>query len=94
MQETNPDVDLFEPLTFLKHCHSLGAGGMQANLGVMTVDAVRRLGDFADQHNLFIDAIIKPPKSKEDESRFESEVKTARDVGVQAARTTIIPGRG
>lgn len=93
MREQNPDFDLFEPLTFLKHCHSLGAGGMQANLGVMTADEVRRLRDFANQQGLFIDAIIAPPKSKEDTSRFESEIRTARDVGVQAARTTIMPGR-
>jgi len=93
MREQKPEFDLFEPLTFLKHCHSLGAGGMQANLGVMASDEVRRLRVFADQHGLFIDAIIKPPKSKDDETRFESEIKTARDVGVQAARTTIIPGR-
>lgn len=93
VREQKPDFDLFEPLTFLRHCHSLGAGGMQANLGVMTSDEVRQLRDFAGQHGLFIDAIIKPPKSKDDLARFESEVKTARDVGVQAARTTIIPGR-
>jgi len=88
-----PEFDLFEPLTFLKHCQSLGAGGMQASLGVMTADEVRELREFAERHDLFIDAIIKPPKSKDDVSRFEAEIKTARDVRVQAARTTIIPGR-
>lgn len=93
LKKEKPDFDLFAPLTFLKHCHSLGAGGMQANLGVMTSGEIGQLRDFADQHGLFIDAIIKPPKDQADTSRFESEVKTARDVGVQAARTTIIPGR-
>lgn len=88
-----PQFDLFEPLTFLKHCHSLGAGGMQASLGIMEADEIQRLRDFAGQHSLFIDAIVKPPKSNEDISRFTAEIKTARDVGVQAARTTIIPGR-
>lgn len=87
------EFDLFEPLTFLKHCHSLGAGGMQASLGVMEADHIQRLRDFAGQHSLFIDAIVKPPKSSDDVSRFTAEIETARDVGVQAARTTIIPGR-
>jgi len=93
LREQDSAFDLFEPLTFLKHCHSLGAGGMQASLGVMEADDVRRLREFADKHDLFIDAIIKPPKDNGDVTRFEGEVKTAREVGVQAARTTIIPGR-
>ena len=93
MRKREADFDLFEPLTFLKHCHSLGAGGMQASLGVMDSGEVRRLRDFAEQHDLFIDAIIKPPKDRDDVSRFEAEVMTAKAVKVQAARTTIIPGR-
>jgi 3-oxoisoapionate decarboxylase len=93
MRDQNPDLDLFEPLTFLKYCHSRGAGGMQASLGVMEADEVKRLREFAEQHDLFIEAIVKPPKSKDDVLRFEAEIKTAHDVGVQAARTTIIPGR-
>ncbi|WP_206028749.1 sugar phosphate isomerase/epimerase family protein [Thalassoroseus pseudoceratinae] len=80
-------------MTFLKHCHLLGAGGIQANLGVMTADKIHQLRDYAEQHKLFIDAIVKPPKNNDDLPRFEAEIKTARDVGVQAARTTIIPGR-
>ena len=93
MKKQDPKSDLFEPLTFLKHCHSLGAGGIQANLGVMKSDAIDRLRRFAQTHDLFIDAIIRPPKDDKDLGRFEAEIKTARDVGVQAARTTIIPGR-
>lgn len=93
MRQKNPNVDLFEPLTFLKHCHELGAGGMQAELGVLAADRMEQLRRFADQHDLFIDAIIKSPEDQADLERFEAEIKTARDVGVQAARTTIIPGR-
>lgn len=93
MRQQRTDLDLFEPLTFLKHCHSLGAGGMQANLGLPKLDQVDELRDFAEQHQMFIDAIVKPPKDEQDLQRFEAEIKAARDVGVQAARTTIIPGR-
>lgn len=93
MQQQKPGFDLFEPLTFLKHCLSLGAGGMQASLGVMSPDRIRQLRDFAERHDLFIDAIVRPPKNQEDVARFEAEIQTARDVAVQAVRTTIIPGR-
>ena len=93
MRQKTPEFDLFEPLTFLKHCHVLGAGGMQANLGVLRPNEVETLREFAGQHELFIDAIVKPPKDERDLDRFEAEIQTACDVGVQAARTTIIPGR-
>lgn len=93
MRQQKPEFDFFEPLTFLKHCRELGAGGMQAELGVLNTDDIARLRGFADQHNLYVEAIVKPPKDHADLERFEAEIKTARDVGVQAARTTIIPGR-
>ena len=93
IQREKPDFDLFEPLTFLKHCESLGAGGMQAKLGVINNAGVRQLREYAESRNLFIDAIVSPPKDAGDLSRFEAEIKTARAVVVQAARTTIIPGR-
>ena len=93
MQRRYPDFNLFEPLTFLKHCHSLGAGGMQANLGGMASDEIARLSEFAKEKQLFIDAVVKPPRDKSDLGRFEKQIVTARDVGVQAARTVIMPGR-
>lgn len=93
MQQRNPQVDLFEPLTFLRHCNQLGAGGMQARLGVLAAEAVRELRDYVEEHSLFIDAIVTPPADSSDLERFAAEVRTAADVGVQAARTVIMPGR-
>ena len=93
LQKQDPPQNLFDPLTFLKHCHSLGAGGIQANLGIMQPAAIKPLREFAERHDLFIDAIIGPPKDRGDVERFAAEIQTARDVGVQAVRTTIIPGR-
>lgn len=93
MRKQTPSFNLFEPITFLKHCHSLGAGGMQASLGVMKPQAAAFLKEYARANGMFIEAIIKPPKTDSDLERFEAEVKTARDVGAKAARTVIIPGR-
>ena len=66
LRQQNPQQDLFQPLAFLKHCRSLGAGGMQANLGVMEAAAIGQLRAFAERHGMFIDAIIRPPKDKAD----------------------------
>jgi sugar phosphate isomerase/epimerase len=93
MQQRDPTFDLFEPLTFLKHCREVGAGGMQASLGVLDATRVKALRDFADQHQLFIEGIINPPKDATDLARFEAEIRTAAELGVQAVRTVVMPGR-
>lgn len=93
MRQRNAEFDLFRPLPFLQHVHALGAGGMQANLGVLEVSEVRQLTTFAERHGLFIDAMVQPPQDASDLARFEREIQTARDVGALAVRTTIMPGR-
>jgi sugar phosphate isomerase/epimerase len=93
MQQRDPEFDLFEPLTFLKHCHSVGAGGMQVSLGVLDAARVKLLRDFAVEHSLFIDGIVNPPKDEADLVRFEAEIRTAAEVAVQAVRTVVMPGR-
>lgn len=93
MQQRDSKFDLFEPLTFLRHCQSVGAGGMQASLGVLDAQRVQELRDFAEQHQLVIDGIVTPPKDEGDLARFEAEIRTAAEVGVQAVRTVVMPGR-
>lgn len=93
MQQQDPKVDLFEPLTFLKHFRDVGAGGMQVSLGVLDAARVKSLRDFAAEHSLCIDGIVNPPKDEADFARFEAEIRTASEVGVQAVRTVVMPGR-
>ncbi len=93
MRRQDPEFDLFEPLNFLRHCQRAGAGGMQTKLGVLDAGAAGQLREFAEQHSLFIDASIGPPRDDSDVERFEAEIRTASEVGVQAARTVIMPGR-
>jgi sugar phosphate isomerase/epimerase len=93
MQQQDPKVDLFEPLTFLKHCLDVGAGGMQVSLGVLDAARVKALRDFAAEHSLCIDGIVNPPKDEADLARFEAEICTASEVGGQAVRTVVMPGR-
>lgn len=93
MKKQDPSVNLFDPLTFVQHCRLLGAGGAQVALGALPQRDCDNLRQFADEHNLFIETIIKPPKDRDDLSRFDAEMKAARDAGAKAARTVIIPGR-
>jgi 3-oxoisoapionate decarboxylase len=93
LRQRDPEFDLFEPLTFLKHCHQLGAGGIQVSLGTPDAGTAGSLRTFAEQHDLFIEAIVNPPRNRMDLDRFTAEIRTAAEVGVAAARTVVIPGR-
>ena len=93
MKQQDASFDLFEPLEFLRHCHTLGAAGAQVGLGAMDSRSVGKLREYAEANNLFIEALIAPPKDKDDLPRFEAQLKTARQAGAKAARTVIIPGR-
>ena len=94
MLQQKKQFDLFDPLTFLKHCQSLGAGGMQAKVGQLdSVAALKQVRDFAERHSMFMDAVVAAPTEKADLARFEKEIRTSAEVGVQAVRTVIMPGR-
>ncbi|MHC2065858.1 sugar phosphate isomerase/epimerase family protein [Bremerella sp. T1] len=93
LRRQDSQTDLYSPLNFLNHCNSVGAGGMQASLGVMEAKEAHRLRDLAENKGLFVEAIVNPPRDKDDLGRFEQEVTTARDSGATAVRTVIMPGR-
>ena len=93
LKKSNPSFDLFSPLNFLTHCNQVGAGGMQARLGELTPQEIQQLRSYSEQHDLYIEAIVSPPKSKKETNRFKSEIQTAIEVGALSARTTIMPGR-
>jgi 3-oxoisoapionate decarboxylase len=77
----------------LKHCRAIGAGGARMMLKTITSEQAARLRDLAAASDMFIDGILRPPRDESDLSRFEAEIKTVREVSVQAVRTVIIPGR-
>lgn len=93
LKQNDPGHNLFEPLTFLKHCETLGAGGVQVNLGALQPAAAAALREYSQAHDMFIEAIVSPPSDRQDLARFEAEIKSAREAGAKAARTVIIPGR-
>jgi hypothetical protein len=85
LQQRDPKFDLFEPLNFLKHCHSVGAGGMQTSLGVLDVARVKSLKEFAAEHSLCIDGIVNSPSVATTPGRLKC---------VQSSRTpSLIYGR-
>ena len=80
-------------LAFFEECRRLGAGGMQFDLraadGLHVPELRRRL----ETEGMFFEGILSPPRTEEDLSRFEHDLRLAQQAGAALARTVIMPGR-
>jgi len=85
--------DLSDPLTFLRECQQLGAGGMQAPLGIRDADYAASIRDLAARHGLFVEAMIEGLGARLDLDRIERQIRTARACGAEVGRVVVIPGR-
>lgn len=92
-KQRDSGVDLFDPITFLQHCHVLGAGGIQISIGVRDDAYSESLRRQSDELGMFVEGSVNPPRETDDLDRFEAEIWTAAKAGVRAVRTVIIPGR-
>jgi len=93
LRRDDPKFDLYEPAAFLEHCRTLGAGGMQIDLGVRDAKYTTALREAAEKHALYIEGIVSLPRDKQDVGRFDAELATAKAAGARAARTVIMSGR-
>src|SRR5581483_7731887 len=84
---------LADPLTFLEHCHDLGAGGVQISLGTRDSEYLATLRKKAEMHGMDLEATIRLPKDRTDCERFTSEVRCAREAGIRVLRTVLLGGR-
>lgn len=80
---------LGDPLEFLKHCHSIGAAGMQCDLGNRDETYTSQLRAYAEANDLFVEGSTSLPRDKGDVERFESRVRTAKRAGAKVVRIAI-----
>jgi sugar phosphate isomerase/epimerase len=84
---------LADPLTFLEHCHTIGAGGVQIGLGVRPPEYLANLRKKADECSMDLEGTIRLPKDSDDCERFTAEVRCAREAGIKVLRTVLLGGR-
>jgi sugar phosphate isomerase/epimerase len=84
---------LADPLTFVEHCHELGAGGVQTGIGARDQDYLTRLRKKVEAFNMFLEGTIRLPKNRADLDLFTDEVRCAREAGVKVLRTVLLNGR-
>ena len=74
-----------DPLTFLKYCHSIGAGGLQCVIGNRDEAYVKELRTCVEDNDLFIEDAVWLG-GKVDLEGFEAGVRSAKAAGARAIR--------
>jgi sugar phosphate isomerase/epimerase len=88
-----PKGPLHDPLGFVEHCQTLGAGGVQVGLGMRTRGYSARLRERLKAAAMFLEGIVSLPRDRVDVERFEREVATAVDCGAEVLRVALLGGR-
>lgn len=78
---------------FMRHCHSIGAGGIQTLVSGWADDFARKVRDERENLGMYLEGSIGLPQSETDVSRFENEVLLAKEAGASILRTVCLSGR-
>jgi sugar phosphate isomerase/epimerase len=82
-----------DPLVFVEHCHRLGAGGVQLDLGVRDEAYLVRLRDKLAAYQMYMEGTVRVPQDRADRERFTAAVQTAKQAGASVLRTVLTGGR-
>jgi len=92
-RDSHPKARFTDPLEFLEYCHQLGAGGVQVAMGARDAGYTARLRARAEALGMYLEGELSLPKEVSDMSRFDSEVRAAREAGAPVVRTAMLGGR-
>lgn len=82
-----------DAIDLMRHCHSIGAGGIQTTIGGWAEDFSKKVRDEREKLGMYLEGSIGLPKNPEDVARFEKEVLGAKEAGVTVLRTVCLSGR-
>jgi sugar phosphate isomerase/epimerase len=80
-------------LALLEESARLGAAGIQVDLTAQDAPHAAELRSRSEQHGMYLEAGISPPRNDSDVGRFEQDIRIAMQAGASLARTVILPGR-
>jgi sugar phosphate isomerase/epimerase len=92
-RERRANLAFTNPLEFLEHAHRLGAGGVQVGLGALSGEPLSRFRDKAEQLRMYFEGQLSLPRDESDVTRFEAEVRAAKQAGASVLRTAMLSGR-
>jgi sugar phosphate isomerase/epimerase len=83
------EMRLSDPLNFLDHCDTVGAGGIQIDMGVRDQAYLQKLRSRAESRGMFIEGSAGLPQAQKDVEKFDAAVRTAQQAGATVIRTAI-----
>ncbi len=82
-----------DALDLMRHCHSIGAGGIQTMVGGWAEDFAKKVRDEREKLGMYLEGSIGLPKDSTDLDRFEKEIRMAKEAGATVLRTVCLSGR-
>jgi sugar phosphate isomerase/epimerase len=90
-----PNVpDVREAAGFITEAARIGATAVQISYGILEAEKRRKIRDLAERLGVSLEATVNLPRGGDsDLTRFKGEMETLRELGVNVARTVMLPGR-
>ncbi|GAA0878731.1 hypothetical protein GCM10009119_16990 [Algoriphagus jejuensis] len=82
-----------DAIDLMRHCHSIGAGGIQTTVNGWADDFGKKVRDEREKLGMYLEGSIGLPKNPEDVVRFETELLAAKEAGAMILRTACLSGR-
>ena len=92
-RDRRPADRFSDPARFLDYSGSLGARGVQVGLGARDETEARSIRERAEAGSMYLEGIVSLPRDDADLGRFEAEIRTAKQAGVEVVRTVMLSGR-
>lgn len=80
---------LKDALGFLEHSHSIGAGGIQTDLGRVNSDYAMKLRAKLEEYSMYLEGMASLPRQPEDIERFDRQIQLLKQAGADVVRAGI-----
>lgn len=81
-----------ETLTFLEHCATLGAGGIQMQLSSFEPEYLKKLRSRAEELGMYLE-LMGPLPTANDDTQFRRTLAAGRELGAACVRVGCLSGR-
>jgi sugar phosphate isomerase/epimerase len=82
-----------DAIDLMRHCHTIGAGGIQTTVGGWSKDFSKSVRAEREKLGMYLEGSISLPKNQEEVAKFETEVLMAKEAGATVLRTVCLSGR-
>ena len=79
-----------DAIDLMRHCHSIGAGGIQTTVGGWAEDFGKKVRDEREKLGMYLEGSIGLPKNAKDVGRFETELLAAKEAGAMIEAVVIM----